>query len=1180
MAATGWLVHGRAAVGDGRECASDALAELVRRDPALLDDPAADRLRIEVATLAAAQREPAVARKLVEPLGHDRPPEVRADALAVLARCAFEDRPAAVGEATRRATEAWAAVRGADAEIAVAALTFLSATAARRAGHPAAAADHAAEGLARLDDLRPGASAPHLVAALAAEWISALVEAGRAEDACAACAATAKHLVPPVRPTRQIALLRLTVARALAESSSPGAFEALEQAAADASACDAPDLEGLCLSTLGTLREHAGRLDAALESMRRGVAAQRRDRARSERFRAALGALPLTSAPPHQRARPVGRTARCRCLRSDGGRPVGRVGARTNRIRWPRTRGRPVAGRANPLVRRRRAPPVRAAGAVDRPHVDAGSAAPAGPRLRPDTAVDRPHVDAGSAAPAGPRLQSDIAGANGAETDDAAFDPLFGSLGEIGEPELVGEPAGPAARGVAGPAPSAAAGEAVKAHDDESWLATALADLERAWGAPLPELARTVGLRGEGRAPERPSAAPSSVAIDVPAAEGGTSRGDVDDVFDEQAASPWASWTDEDVVGPEPQSAGGGDRHGDDVASYDGDGAAGRAADLVGTRDGGDRVAASAVGCVVVVDVVCAGAAVPAGTALLARLVAELTNRIPSGARMRLDESESTLSVVMPGQERAVAAGWMHRTLPGVFHDVAASDDGALPVGSALRATVHDTDGPVGAQLLQRLDAGRPGPVTAPLVPVRWGVPIAPGSGGRRRRPEDGGRVVADRTDTPGGSGRHREGPNDAPAPTFGRPRPRPEAGNGTSGPKRHAAPPNEPRGRATPGSPAVDPSLGAGVDARQRVLDAAGDMRRRARAAADGMREGAEGRWVAGDGREVAWRDTRSDVAAGQKWYVAGVSGTDLRLDMPSDPPVVARDVLGAAATGVHGVAAGRDGAGVGAQAAGAVGADAAGRDAVGAGTAWPGAGATAASAAGADAVNASAAGADVANADVAGADVAGSGVAGVGAAVTHATDAGAAGAGVAGADVANAGVAGAGVAGAGVAGAGVALARRVLAWRVLARRVLAGGAGAAGAGAAGAGAAGAGAAGAGAAGAGAAGAGAAGAGAAGAGTAGAGTAGAGTAGVSVLGAGAAVGEPAVEAGEGAARRGGRAEGAGDGPRPQAVAGGQAAAAEAGPGAGAAGEDAELSVEGLGLADLLAGALAAYRAI
>jgi len=113
VAATGWLVHGRATVGDGREHASDALTELLSRDPALFDDPAADRLRIEVATLAAVQREPAVARQLVEPLGHDRPAEVQADALAVLARCAFEDRPAVVGEAIRRATDAWTAVRGA-----------------------------------------------------------------------------------------------------------------------------------------------------------------------------------------------------------------------------------------------------------------------------------------------------------------------------------------------------------------------------------------------------------------------------------------------------------------------------------------------------------------------------------------------------------------------------------------------------------------------------------------------------------------------------------------------------------------------------------------------------------------------------------------------------------------------------------------------------------------------------------------------------------------------------------------------------------------------------------------------------------------------------------------------------------------------------------------------------------
>ena len=147
VAAAGWLVHGRAAVGDGRECASDNMAELMRRDPALLDDPAADRLRIEVATLAATQREPAVARLLVGPLGDERPAETRADVLGVLARCAFEDRPAAVGEATRRAASAWGAVRGVDADIAVAALTLLSAASARRAGHPDAAVDARRRGL-------------------------------------------------------------------------------------------------------------------------------------------------------------------------------------------------------------------------------------------------------------------------------------------------------------------------------------------------------------------------------------------------------------------------------------------------------------------------------------------------------------------------------------------------------------------------------------------------------------------------------------------------------------------------------------------------------------------------------------------------------------------------------------------------------------------------------------------------------------------------------------------------------------------------------------------------------------------------------------------------------------------------------------------------------------------------
>ena len=98
LAAVGWLVHGRAAIGDGRECASDALAGIARRGTGLLDDPAADRLRIEIAALAAGQREPAVARLLVQPvLAADRPADVRADAFGVLARCVLEEWPAAIG---------------------------------------------------------------------------------------------------------------------------------------------------------------------------------------------------------------------------------------------------------------------------------------------------------------------------------------------------------------------------------------------------------------------------------------------------------------------------------------------------------------------------------------------------------------------------------------------------------------------------------------------------------------------------------------------------------------------------------------------------------------------------------------------------------------------------------------------------------------------------------------------------------------------------------------------------------------------------------------------------------------------------------------------------------------------------------------------------------------------------
>ncbi len=765
VAAVGWLVHGRAAVGDGRECASDNMAELMRRDPALLDDPAADRLRIEVATLAATQREQAVARLLVGPLGDERPPETRADVLGVLARCAFEDRPAAVGEATRRAASAWGAVRGVDADIAVAALTLLSAASALRAGHPDAAVDAAAEGLARLDDLRQGASAPPLGAALAAEWITALIEAGRVDDARAGCGAMAeRHLGRTARPTRQTALLRLTVARALAASTSTGAFEALERAATDAAQCDTPDLEGLCFATLGTLREKAGRLDAALESMRRGVAAQRRDRARSERFRAALRELPLRSPGSVASSRSPGRPGAPAAplplarAQSDGvpDRPDAPHPPAGDRSSGPWTTGRwTVDGEPSDMRRLGRA--VAASALLRNASVDHREAAAGaviddtgGAKVLPVPDDPLPHERAAAG--------------------DAGFDPLFGPLDSLVESGVDDGPSGEETVTQANPQPETATAATTpkpSPYDRDGWLASALAELDRAWGAPLPGLG---AVRDSLRTAETSHADAPSSADELPDAHPTPLPGDQgkpdDDLFadaglDEQEASPWASWTDARVTpqtadglpGSEPRGA---HRRGaDDPADSHGerrpvgDGAAQRdigdgPADSHGGRRPGGGVAAPSdvadapgpgvVGCVVVVDLVCAGEPVTAGAALLRGVMERLADQIPAGSRLRLDDAGSALSVILPEQDRTGACDWMHRTLPAVFRGTAAPSEPVLPVGTALRATVHDTDGPAGAQLLQRLDRARRG--DAPSVRVKWGVPIAAGSGGRRRRPD------------------------------------------------------------------------------------------------------------------------------------------------------------------------------------------------------------------------------------------------------------------------------------------------------------------------------------------------------------------------------------------------------------------------------------------------------------
>ncbi|HEX5813199.1 MAG TPA: hypothetical protein VFY38_13920 [Pseudonocardia sp.] len=280
------------------------------------------------------------------------------------------------------------------------------------------------------------------------------------------------------------------------------------------------------------------------------------------------------------------------------------------------------------------------------------------------------------------------------------------------------------------------------------WLEAAPAELDRVWGRPLPEL----------DASHRASAAERDAAADV-AAEG-------------PAACLGVELPDDGVTGEH------------------------SAADPGIGRD--------AVGCVVTVDVLRAGAQVR-DRELLDAVGERLDAPLPTDARLRFEADGSAVSVVLPGWRRSDATEWMHRTLPAVFAEVAGAARPARPTGTSLRAASHDTDGPVGAQLLQRLDLGtaksgarraRQDDIQPPLT-VRWGVPIRAGSGGRHRQPADGSAAHRpdDDTDVPRADG-------DLPAGATGRlqakdgPRAEGDRSAGVAGHRDMAGDPASPTGR------------------------------------------------------------------------------------------------------------------------------------------------------------------------------------------------------------------------------------------------------------------------------------------------------------------------------------------------------------------------------------------------
>ena len=291
--AAGWTLHGRAAIGDARDEAAAVLAQLdggSRRNAARGADGA--RLRAELAGVARDHGSADVARRLLDGLLRDSrtPADVRFDALVARARASLSDGPDRLGQLLSPIDAAAREVAGNGA---AATAELLRAAAERAQSRHHTAADRARTAMALLgwrpDRPTAATESDHLTAALATQWIGALLDAGAVRDARAAADEIAPRLDADGLASRQLAQLRLTCARATSRPS--GTIAALERAAADAGAAGAPDLESACRAALAELHDASGRRAPAREQLRLRRYADEDDRRRADRFRAATPLL-------------------------------------------------------------------------------------------------------------------------------------------------------------------------------------------------------------------------------------------------------------------------------------------------------------------------------------------------------------------------------------------------------------------------------------------------------------------------------------------------------------------------------------------------------------------------------------------------------------------------------------------------------------------------------------------------------------------------------------------------------------------------------------------------------------------------------------------------------------------------------------------------------------------------
>ncbi|GAA1874701.1 hypothetical protein GCM10009836_64810 [Pseudonocardia ailaonensis] len=295
LLAAGWQVHGAAAVGDSRRAVDEVLAAHPDAGGSLLAGPDGLRLRIEVAAASQDNGDTSVALRLAAGVlaaadESAEQAELCLDARLVLIRCALvagEDPTTMVAAAGRDAEM----LGGAGPAAAVA---LADAVVARHRGELERSIALARKGLGRLGvDLDPSGpgeavpTAPHLADGLVAQWIGAALEAGRKADAAGIAGAIGGRPWGTT-PTRQAAQLQLVIAQATAGDGDV-AFRALEDAAATAAAADVPGLESACRVAASELAERLGRLDSALAAMRAGAAAADEDRRRGQRHREIVG---------------------------------------------------------------------------------------------------------------------------------------------------------------------------------------------------------------------------------------------------------------------------------------------------------------------------------------------------------------------------------------------------------------------------------------------------------------------------------------------------------------------------------------------------------------------------------------------------------------------------------------------------------------------------------------------------------------------------------------------------------------------------------------------------------------------------------------------------------------------------------------------------------------------------